>query len=98
MVLTRIIPVGTTRVILIRHKGFEAYEWWIGAFAVITLTRIERREVIEVHFAQRRRPQWGGGRTTPTTGIPTQNRSQDTHSRKASLAQAVGNFVSIRHG
>ncbi|MEU4342053.1 hypothetical protein AB0H00_12410 [Nocardia sp. NPDC023852] len=42
------------------------YEWWYGAYAVLAMAGIERHEVIEVLYAERRWPRRG---IDPVTGL-----------------------------
>ncbi|WP_043735958.1 hypothetical protein [Nocardia asiatica] len=43
-----------------------AFEWWAGVLAVLALTGVERHEVIEVLYADKRWPRRG---VDPTTGL-----------------------------
>ncbi|MEV0297035.1 hypothetical protein [Nocardia sp. NPDC050710] len=43
-----------------------SYEWWFGVFTVLALAGVERHEVIEVLYAERR---WPRRAVDPVTGL-----------------------------
>ncbi len=60
------MPSGTTNVVPDDRIECVTYEWWFGAFTVLAMAGIERHEVIEVLYADRR---WPRRAVDPVTGL-----------------------------
>ncbi|WP_431971686.1 hypothetical protein [Nocardia sp. bgisy134] len=54
-----------------------AYEWWYGISTVLALAGIERHEVIEVLYADRRWPRRGVDPVTGVTALTIWGRTDD---------------------
>ncbi|MEV0339212.1 hypothetical protein AB0H49_09285 [Nocardia sp. NPDC050713] len=54
-----------------------AYEWWYGIVTVLALAGIERHEVIEVLYADRRWPRRGVDPVTGLTALTIWGRTDD---------------------
>lgn len=60
------MPPGTTIVVPGDRLGGVTYEWWFGASTVLAMAGVERHEVIEVLYADRR---WPRRAVDPVTGL-----------------------------